>query len=132
MSILATATNSRVGHGPAGLTPRPWRVCQPILCPAMPRLMSGSFSSSMKGLVFVSLPDAVSVHIGNPLWANEERCVHREHDDTDGPTVDCGNFRWEVVGHPTHRLFRKEGDCACQCSSSDQCKQTIQTRENAP
>ena len=83
----------------------------------------------MNGPVSVNLPHAVSVHIGNPVWANEERCVHREHDDTDGPTVDRDNFRREIVGRPTHCLFRKEGDCACQRSSGDQCEQTTQTRE---
>jgi hypothetical protein len=92
------------------------------------RLMSDSFSSSMNGPVFVNLPDAVSVHIGNPVWANDERCGHREHDDTDGPTVDRDNFRREVVGRPTHCLFRKEGDCACQRSSGDQCEQTTDER----
>jgi len=81
--------------------------------------MSGSSSSSINGPVFVNLPDTVSVQISNPVGDNEERSAHREHDDSDGPTVDeviitphsdtvRDNFGREVVGRPTHRLYRKK------------------------
>jgi hypothetical protein len=40
----------------------------------------------MNGPVFVNLPDAI--HISKPVYANEARPVHKEHDDADGPTVD--------------------------------------------
>jgi len=85
----------------------------------MRRLMSGSSSSSINGPVFVNLPDTVSVHISKPVGANEEPSVHREHDNSDGPTVDeviitpdshtvRDDFRREVIGRPTHRLYREK------------------------
>src|SRR6266404_7363595 len=77
----------------------------------MRRRMSGSFSSSIKGPVFVILACAS----GPPNRSNNNRDEHGKDDDTDGPTVDelviplilfrlINNFWCEITWRPTHCL----------------------------
>ena len=79
----------------------------------MRRRMSGSFSSSMNGPVFVSLWFCESALQNNSKWKNGG--AHGKDDDSNGPAVDelvitliffrlIDDFWREVTWRPTHRL----------------------------
>ncbi len=106
-------------HVPVALTPISCSVCQLILRPAMRRIISGSFSSSMKGPVFVSLIDVVPYISMTQSRPRKDGDAHGEHNDADRPAVDevvvsmdshtlHDDFRREVVGCPTHRLLGRD------------------------
>src|SRR5712691_4719040 len=83
----------------------------------MRRIISGSFSSSTKGPVFVSLMDVVpSIVSTTQSGLRKNSDARREHDDTDRPAVD------EVVvpmdSHTFHDDFRREVVGASHTSST--------------
>ena len=82
----------------------------------MRRIISGSFSSSTKGPVFVSLIDVVPCISTTQSGLRKNSDARREHDDTDRPAVD------EVVipmdSHTFHDDFRREVVGASHTSST--------------
>ena len=94
-------------------------MCQAILRPEMRRIISGSFSSSIKGPVFVNLINGVPYISMTQSGPRKNRDAHGEHDDTSRPAVDevvvstnshilHENFRRKVVWRPTCRLFGRD------------------------
>jgi len=82
----------------------------------MRRIISGSFSSSTKGPVFVIMIDVVPYISTTQSGPRKNSDAHREHDDTDRPAVD------EVVipmdSHTFHDDFRREVVGASHTSST--------------
>lgn len=119
-----------MNHVPVALATTSCSVCQLILRPAMRRIISGSFSSSIKGPVFVSLIDIVAyVSITLSGHRRTDDGAHGEHNDADRPAVDevvvsmgshtlHDDFRREVVGCSTHRLLGRYLECCTLCNQT--------------